>query len=238
VFAALCLAGAAVLTSVSTVTAQSAVDYSAIIAAPDRSEADRQTDQRRDPVKLLAFTGITPGMTVLDMGAGAGYSTELVARAAGSAGKVYAQDNARRDRFEARAQSPAMANVTYLVRPFDEPVPPDLRNLDMITFFFAYHDTVHMGVDRARMNKQLFDALKPGGVLILADHAARDGAGTSVTNTLHRIEESSVKAELGAAGFKLVEQADFLRNPADPRDAAVFRSPIKVDEFVLKFQRP
>jgi predicted methyltransferase len=237
VFAALCLAGAAVLTSVSTVAAQSAVDYSAIIAAPDRSEVDRQTDQRRDPVKLLAFTGITPGMTVLDMGAGAGYSTELVARAAGSAGKVYAQDNARRDRFEARAQSPAMANVTYLVRPFDEPVPPDLRNLDMITFFFAYHDTVHMGVDRARMNKQLFDALKPGGVLILADHAARDGAGTSVTNTLHRIEESSVKAELGAAGFKLVEQADFLRNPADPRDAAVFRSPIKVDEFVLKFQR-
>ena len=88
------------------------------------------------------------------------------------------------------------------------------------------------------MNKALFAALKPGGVLVIADHAARAGAGTSVTNTLHRIEETSVKAELAAAGFKLIGEADFLRNPEDPRDGAVFRSPIKVDEFVLKFQKP
>jgi predicted methyltransferase len=218
--------------------AQPSVDYAAIIAAPDRSDADRQTDQRRDPVKLLAFTGIIPGMKVLDMGAGGGYSTELVARTVGATGKVFAQDNARRERFEARAKTPAMANVTYLVRPFDDPVPPELRDVDIITYFFAYHDTAHMAIDRARMNKQLFEALKPGGVLVIADHAARDGAGTSVTNTLHRIEESSVKAELAAAGFKLVGEADFLRNPDDPRDAVVFRSPIRVDEFVLKFQRP
>jgi len=46
-------------------------DYAAIIAAPDRADADRQTDQRRDPVKLLAFTGVKTGMTVLDMGAAA-----------------------------------------------------------------------------------------------------------------------------------------------------------------------
>ena len=218
--------------------AQPSVDYAAIIAAPDRSDADRQTDQRRDPVKLLAFTGIIPGMKVLDMGAGGGYSTELVARASGATGKVFAQDDTRRERFEARAKTPAMANVTYLVRPFDDPVPPDLRDFDVITFFFFYHDTAHMAVDRARMNKQLFETLKPGGVLVIADHAARDGAGTSVSNTLHRIEENSVKAELAAAGFKLVGEADFLRNPDDPRDAAVFRSPIRVDEFVLKFQRP
>ena len=61
----------------------SAQDYAAIIAAPDRADADRQTDQRRDPVKLLAFTGVKSGMTVLDMGAGGGYSTELMARAVG-----------------------------------------------------------------------------------------------------------------------------------------------------------
>ena len=225
-------------TAVLPADAQPAVDYATIIAAPDRSEADRQTDQRRDPVKLLTFTGITPGMKVLDMGAGAGYSTELAARATGSTGKVFAQDDSRRDRFEARAKTPAMANVTYLVRPFDDPVPPEVRDLDVITFFFFYHDTAYMTVDRALMNKRLFEALKPGGFLVIADHAARDGAGTTVTNTLHRIEESSVKAELTAAGFKLVGEADFLRNPNDPRDAPVFRSPIKVDEFVLKFQRP
>ena len=69
-----------------------AQDYAAIIAAPDRADADRQTDQRRDPVKLLAFTGVKTGMTVLDMGAGGGYSTELMARAVGPTGKVYGQD--------------------------------------------------------------------------------------------------------------------------------------------------
>jgi predicted methyltransferase len=225
------------LTSVAAV-GQSAVDYAAIIAAPDRSDADRQTDQRRDPVKLLTFTGIKPGMSVLDMGAGAGYSTELVARAAGPTGKVYGQDDTKRDRFEARMKSPAMANVTYLVRPFDDPVPADLHDLDVITFFFAYHDTANLPIDRAQMNAKLFAALKPGGVLILADHATVAGAGTSATKTLHRIDEQTVKAEFEKAGFKLAGEADFLHNSEDPHDAPVFRSPVRVDEFVLKFQRP
>ena len=71
-----------------------APDYEAIVAAPDRSDADRQTDARRQPAKMLAFTGARPGMKVLDMGAGAGYSTELLARAVGPDGKVYAQESA------------------------------------------------------------------------------------------------------------------------------------------------
>jgi predicted methyltransferase len=218
--------------------AQGTVDYGAIIAAPDRSDADRKTDERRDPTKLLAFTGVAPGMTVLDMGAGAGYSTELMARSAGPNGKVFGQDDKSRERFEARAKTPAMANVVYLVRPYDEPVPADVRNLDLITFFFAYHDVSFANVDRARMNKALFDALKPGGVLVLADHSARPGDGTSVASTFHRIEERVVKDELAAAGFQLVAEGDFLRNPQDPRDTIVFKSPVKVDEFVLKFQKP
>jgi predicted methyltransferase len=54
----------------------------------------------------------------------------------------------------------------------------------------------------------------------------------------HRIAEATVRAEVEAAGFRFVESGDFLRNPDDPRTAIVFRSPIKVDEFVLKFQKP
>src|SRR6185295_18598581 len=104
----------------------SAQDYAAIIAAPDRSDADRQTDQRRNPEKILAFTGVRAGMTVLDMGAGGGYSTELMARAVGPSGKVYGQNPAdlgarAKERFEARMQTPAMKTVTSLVRPFDDP---------------------------------------------------------------------------------------------------------------------
>src|SRR5690348_9480296 len=58
--------------------AQTAPDYTAILNAPDRTEADRKNDERRAPVKILAFAGVQPGWTILDMGAGAGYSTELM----------------------------------------------------------------------------------------------------------------------------------------------------------------
>ena len=219
-----------------------AQDYAAIVAAPDRAEADRQTDQRRDPVKLLAFTGVKTGMTVLDMGAGGGYSTELMARAVGPGGKVYGQDfetSARaKERFEARIKTDAMKNVVVLARPFDDPLPAEVTNLDLITFFFFYHDTTYMTVDRAVMNKKLLAALKPGGFLIVADHSAKAGAGVSVAKTLHRIEESTLKSEVEAAGFKLVDEGNWLRHPEDPRDERIFQPKVPVDEFVLKFQKP
>jgi len=222
---------------------QRAPDYAAIAGAPDRSEADRQTDQRRDPTKLLAFTGARPGMKALDMGAGGGYSTELLARAVAPGGTVYAQDapeggERAKERFDARMKTPAMKNVVPLRRPFDDPVPADVRDLDLITFFFFYHDTAYMPVDRAKMNRALFEALKPGGVLVIADHSARPGEGVSVVKSLHRIEERTLSSEVEAAGFRLVEEGSFLRHPEDPRDTPVFRPKTPVDEFVLKFEKP
>src|ERR1700750_429672 len=83
-----------------------AQDYAAIIAQPDRTEADRVTDKRRDPVNLLTFTGVKTGWTVLDMGAGAGYSTELMARSVGSTGKVYAQIDEESAKLRARMAMP------------------------------------------------------------------------------------------------------------------------------------
>jgi predicted methyltransferase len=221
-----------------------APDYEAIVAAPDRSDADRQTDQRRQPAKMLAFTGLRSGMKVLDMEANAGYSTELLARAVGPDGVVYAQDPAAlierfvKDKFDIRAQKPAMKNVVHVIRNFDDPIPPDVSGLDLITFFFAYHDVTYMQVDRAEMNRKMFAALKPGGFLIIADHSARPGDGTNVAKTLHRIEESTLRQEIEAAGFKLASEADFLRHPEDPRDAAVFHPQVPVDEFVLRYQKP
>lgn len=218
-------------------------DYAAIVAAPDRSEADRKTDQRRDPVKLFAFTGIGPGMRVLEMGAGGGYTAEMLARAVAPDGRVYAQDQPPQfpraaEAYAARAKGPAMRNVEHVLRPFDDPLPPGVGNLDAITFFFAYHDTVPLGVDRAKMNRRMFELLKPGGVLVVADHSARAGDGIGVAKSLHRIEESSVVKELEAAGFRLVASGDFLRRPEDKRDVIVFKAPTPVDEFVLKFRKP
>ena len=222
----------------------SAQDYGAIVAALDRSDADRNTDKRRDPLKLLNFIGVKEGMKVLDMEAGAGYTTELLARAVGPTGVVYAQDSADvierqvKDKFDLRAQKPAMQGVIHVIRNYDDPLPPDVPNLDLITFFFAYHDMTYMQVDRAEMNRKLFAALKPGGYLLIADHSARAGDGTSVGKTFHRIEEGVLRKEVEAAGFKLVSEGDFLRHPEDTRDVIVFRAPTPVDEFVLKYQKP
>jgi len=221
-----------------------AQDYEAIVASPDRSDGDRQTDVRRQPARMLAFTGVKSGMKVLDMEANAGYSTELLARAVGPDGVVYAQDPAAiierfvKDKFDTRAQKPAMKNVVHVIRDFGDPIPPDVAGLDLITFFFAYHDVTYMPVDRAEMNRKMFASLKPGGYLVIADHSAKPGDGTNVAKTLHRIEEGTLRQEIEAAGFKLVAEGDFLHNPQDPRDAPVFKPAIPVDEFVLKYQKP
>ncbi len=60
-------------------------------------------------------------------------------------------------------QNPAMKGVVLLARPFDDPVPADLHDLDLIAFTFYYHDTTYMNVDRAEMDRRMFAALKPGG---------------------------------------------------------------------------
>jgi predicted methyltransferase len=220
-----------------------AADYAAIIAAPDRTDADRQIDRRRDPLQLLVFAAPRPGMKVLDMGAGGGYSTELMARAVAPSGMIYAQNGPElgeraKARFEARLNTPAGKTIVSLSRPFDDPLPADVRDFDLITFLFFYHDTTYMAVDRAAMNSKLYAALKPGGVLVVADHSARTGDGTSVGKSLHRIEESVLRRELETAGFRLVSQGDFWRHPEDTRDFSIQPPPNKpVDEFVLKFQK-
>lgn len=224
--------------------ATTAPDYPAIVAAPDRAEADRAVDARRKPAQLLAFYGVLPGMKVLDISAGGGYNVELLARAVGPTGTVYAQaekanmDNALKGRLGERMKSPVMQNVALLPRPFDDPVPPEVRNLDLATFNFNYHDVTYMAVDRARMNRAIFDALRPGGVYIVADHSGRPGTGASEAKTLHRVEEAFVRREVEAAGFRFVAEGGFLRNPDDPRDASVFKPKQPNDEFVLKFVKP
>ncbi|HLH89369.1 MAG TPA: methyltransferase [Xanthobacteraceae bacterium] len=214
-----------------------AQDYAAILAAGDRSDADRHTDKRREALKLLTFIGPKAGWNVLDMGADAGYSTELMARSVAPNGKVWGQNDKPNQKFDARMQGPAMHNALAWIKPYEDPA-AGLPPLDLITFLFAYHDTTYMGVDRAKMDKALFAALKPGGILVIADHSARPEDADKVGKLYHRIAEATVRAELETAGFKLVGSGDFLRNPDDPRTAVVFRSPIKVDEFVLKFQKP
>jgi predicted methyltransferase len=234
----------------------------AIVGSPDRSAADRANDARRKPAEMLAFIGVRPGMVALDVSAGRGYTTELVARAVGPGGRVYGQSAPRDPARMAPAQAEGaaapppptppgtmptlaerartIATITPVQRRFEEAPPPDVANggLDLVTLMFNYHDLGHMGVDRARMNRAIFQALKPGGLYVIADHAGRPGTGISESGTLHRVEEAFVKQEVQAAGFRLAAEGDFLRNPADPRDRNTPQPPMPKDEFVLKFVKP
>ena len=130
-----------------------------LLASPDRTAADRGNDTRRKPQQMLAFSGVAPGMRVLDLGAGGGYSTELMARAVGPQGRVWAQndrvDAAGRERFAARIKAVAPTPLTLHEQSFSDPVPAEIApgSLDMVTFFFVYHDQVNPAVDRARMNR-------------------------------------------------------------------------------------
>ena len=241
----------------------------AIVASPERSANDRINDQRRKPAQMLAFIGIRPGMVALDLSAGGGYTTELVARAIGPGGKVYGQNAPRIPRpapaqpegaaaplaaptpaaaasrpaplgVSGRAQALTAGSIVPVVQPFENPVPAEVaaNGLDLVTLMFNYHDLGHMGVDRAAMNRAVFAALKPGGLYVIADHSGRQGTGISESGTLHRIEEAFLRAEVERTGFKLLEEGNFLRNPADPRDKNTPEPPQPKDEFVLKFVKP
>jgi len=238
--------------------ALNAEQAAAIVAAPDRSAADRTNDVRRKPVQMLAFIGVRPGSVALDLSAGGGYTSELLARAVGPSGRVYAQVPPRpapppapgaaaasappqmSPNLARRAGNPALANLVVVVQPFESPVPAteSQNGLDLVTMMFNYHDMGHMRVDRERMNRAVFAALKPGGTYVIADHAGRPGTGISESGTLHRVEEAFVRSEVERAGFRFVAAADFLRNPADPRDRETPEPAQPKDEFVLKFVKP
>ena len=231
------------------VGADSSSIANAVVAAPDRSPEDRALDAGRKPAELLSFLRIQPGWRVADLGAGGGYTTELLQRAVGDNGQVYGQNSKRLlDMFlekpwSARLAKPVMQKVVRLDRDFDDPFPADVTGLDAVTMVLFYHDTVWLGVDRAAMNKAVYDALKPGGVFLIVDHSARPGDGVDVASTFHRIEEDVVKQEVQAAGFTLDGEANILRNSQDTRDwndsprAAGERRGTS-DRFVLRFRKP
>jgi predicted methyltransferase len=241
----LALAGAAPAQSEIAIPAavQAAVD------APDRSADDKALDAGRHPAQTLAFFGIAPGQKVAELGAGGGYTAELLARVVGPTGKVYAMNTPFiLERFAqapwtARLAKPVMANVVRLDRVWDDPFPANVRDLDAVLIVLLYHDTVWMKADRAQMNNKVFQALKPGGVYGIVDHSAKAGTGLADVETLHRIDEATLRKEVEAAGFKLAAEADFLRAPGDARDWSA--SPRTAgekrgtsDRFVLKYVKP
>ena len=234
--------GASVLGACGTASAEdpraAAERYQSVIASPIRTDQDRRMDASRHPAEFLPFTQVQPGMRVLDVSAGAGYTSQLLALAVGPTGMLWAQAPQPGPTLQKRIADHPQANFIVVARPFDDPVPAEATNLDLITIVLNYHDISYMQVDRSLMNQKLYAALKPGGRLVVIDHSALKGTGTSAGKTLHRIDEEVVLTEVKQAGFILDAEGDFLRNPADSRTESSNQPKVPTDKFALRFVKP
>jgi len=241
--AALCLCA-----SVSTASPKIPAYITAAVADPDRPEADTKRDADRKPAECIAFAGIKPGDKVVDVIPGRGYYTKIFARVVGPKGWVYAYFPSEIDALYAKA------NLT--MPPPDNPKYPNVSNIHASIAKFAvpekvdlvwtsdnYHDLHNKNFgapDMNAVNKGIYDALKPGGIYIVLDHAAEAGSGVRDTETLHRIDPAQVKKEVEAAGFVFVGESKVLADPADDHTKKIFDPSIrgKTDQFLFKFRKP
>lgn len=224
-----------------------AADYAAALADPARPAADRDRDAARKPAELLAFAGIEPGQSVGDYVMGGGYLTRILSGAVGTAGHVYAFQPAEFIAFRKQygddqsAVAAAYANVDAVGGAFAAPAFP--VPLDAIVTVQNFHDLYLKPFPEGTGDKAsaaLFAALKPGGTLVVVDHSAADGSGTTLSDSLHRIDKAAVVAALTKAGFVLEAESDLYKRPEDPRTANVFDPAIrgKTDQFTLRFRKP
>jgi len=216
------------------------------VVNPARPQADRDRDAARKPAEVLAFADVKPGEQVIELIPGGGYFTRLLSGAVGPTGHVTevvpnltgAADVAQKSNGVAADANFANVTETHLA-------PGQLGKLgpaDLVWTSQNYHD-LHLArfkLDVAGFDKEVFAALKPGGIFFIEDHSAKTGSGLEAPDKLHRIDEDFVKKEVESAGFKLVGESDALRNPSDDRSLIVFAPSIRghTDQFLLKFQKP
>lgn len=238
----------AVLAADKPASAASPAYVTAAINDPAR-KADAADDARRHAADVVTFTGLKPGDSVLELVPGEGYWTRIFSGVVGAKGHVYTVWPHGMDKYAAKSianwqglvKQPPYTNVSLLQQADDQlsaPQPVDVVFTSQN--YHDYHDKFMGPVDMGKFDKQVFDALKPGGVFVVVDHSAVDGSGFGATDTLHRVDEAAVKKEVEAAGFVLDGESDALRNKDDPRTAKVFDPAIrgKTDQFILRFKKP
>ena len=222
----------------------------AAVADAGRPAEDKERDANRKPAETVLFAGVKPGSTVVELVPGKGYFTRIFSKVVGPKGKVYAVSPGRRANAapdspdpsaatKAIASDPGYSNV--VVRTAKWPSLNVSIPADVVFTAQNYHDVHNVpDIDMAAFNKTVFDALKPGGVFIVLDHAAAAGSGGRDTSTMHRIDPATVKSEVTAAGFEFAGESKVLANAQDDHTAKVFDPAIrgKTDQFIYKFRKP
>lgn len=223
----------------------------AAVAAPERSAKDRERDARDRPAELLAFAGLEPGMKVADVLGGGGYWSEILARAVGPTGGVTLVNNPGyfnfgKDDLKARFGDGRLKEVKRRV--FETAnMGLGREQFDLIVIYLSYHDIYWVDeetygwpeIDADRFLTSLHDALKPGGRLLIVDHAAAAGTGKAAAQELHRIDEAFAKKDIAGHGFLLEKAWPGLRNSADDHTKGVFDDAIrgKTDRFTHLYRR-
>jgi predicted methyltransferase len=228
----------------------SAPDFAAAVSAPGRPADQVKLDASRRPAEVLAFEGLKRGDMALDLFAGGGYYTEIMARAVGPRGGVLAwnpvnfvNDKSRAAFAELKARAP---NTGILVTPVTAVSLP-ASTFDFVMLHLNYHDLYWESAqykfprsDPAAIVRTVYQSVKPGGIVAVIDHVGPAGDTRALVEKLHRIDPATVKADFEAAGFVLEAQSDLLRNPADDHSKNVFDPAIrgKTDRFVYRFRKP
>lgn len=221
-------------------------DLAEELAASGRSDADKARDAARRPAEVLAFLGVEPGMTVMDLLASGGWYTEVLSVAVGPEGTVYAQnppmllgfnDNAYDKAITARLADNRLPNVIRVDRDEgDTGLEPG--SLDAALTALNLHDRHNFGSDEdvAILLAAVKDLLKPGGVLGVIDHY---GDPDKDNTRLHRLNVATALPIIEAAGFEM-ESSDLLRNPDDDHSIMVFDPAIrgKTDRLLYKLTKP
>ena len=198
---------------------------------------------------LLEFWGVRPGMRILDVFGAHAITAEVLARVVGPQGRVFLHNppwyyqRFTRAQVDAHLAGNRLPNVVLVDSPFMHiPLPPN--SVDGIVLHLIFHDLFWMEPENVpAILNELARIVKPGGFVGIADHAAPDGAGVSLScrGCMHRLEEKIVRRMFLQAGFVLDAESDALRNPADDRTQTAFESPIfhgDTDRFLLRFRKP
>lgn len=226
--------------------------YDAAVHHAGRTADDLKRDSLDYPADILRIAAIKPGMHVADFLAGDGYYSELASYIVGPSGHVLLINDPSFDRWsnnawEARIANKRLPNVEHRRVDLNHVDLPE-NSLDAILLVKVYHDLYWVDsdkknwpdIDTSAALDHLVHALKPGGTLLLVDHSAKAGTGTTAASPLHRIEEAYARHDFESRGLKVVAKSDVLRRPDDSRDQISYKGPAlgKTDRFVLVFRKP